>query len=200
MERTRIESPRTPGRPRSDEAHEAILAAALAVLREVGLDALTMEGVATRAGVGKATLYRRWSSKEAMVTEAVTRIVETLPVPDTGDTDADLLALMRDSAALYREPATVPLLSGLVAAMVRSPSIAGAVLSGFHALRRDAVFTVLARAVARGDLPADTDLALAHDLLNGPPFYRALWTGDPVDETFTRAAVAVVLRGLRGAP
>lgn len=200
MERSRIESNRGPGRPRSDEAHAAILDATLAILREVGLDGLTMEGVAARARVGKATLYRRWSSKEAMVAEAVRRIVEAFPVPNTGDTDRDLLELMLDSAALYRDPATVPLLSGLVAAMVRSPSITTAVLSGFHAVRRDAVLVVLERGVRRGDLPADTDTALAVDLLNGPPFYRALWTGDPVDEPFTRAALAVVLRGLRGAP
>jgi AcrR family transcriptional regulator len=200
MERKRIESPRTPGRPRSDEAHEAILDAALAVLRDVGLDGVTMEGVAARAGVGKATVYRRWSSKEAMVTEAVARIVETLPVPDTGDTDSDVLALMLDSAELYRDPATVPLLSGLVAAMVRSPSIASAVLSGFHAIRRDALLAILTRGITRGDLPAHTDVGLAIDLLNGPLFYRALWTGEPVDEPFTGAAVRAVLRGLRGTP
>ena len=70
-------------------------------------------------------------------------------------------------------------------------------LSGFHAVRRDALLAVLDRGIARGDLPPDTDRALVVDLLNGPPFYRALWTRDPVDDAFVRATVTTVLRGLR---
>ena len=78
MERDRIDNqPR--GRPRSEKAHAAILDAAIALTREVGFDALAMEAVAARAGVGKATVYRRWKTKEALLAEAVHRLVQGAP-------------------------------------------------------------------------------------------------------------------------
>src|SRR6476469_1608721 len=115
---------RAPGRPRSDAAHDAILTAAIALVREVGYDAVTMDGIAARAGVGKATVYRRWASKEALVVEALGGILRAIPVPDTGTTRGDLLALLRVALAMYGDPATGMLLSGLVAAMARSAPIA----------------------------------------------------------------------------
>src|SRR5215217_7717783 len=96
---------RRPGRPRSEEAHGAILDAAVALIRELGYDAVTMDGIAARAGVGKATVYRRWKGKETLVVEAVGRIVAAMSVPDTGDTRADLLAMMRGTLRLYEDPA-----------------------------------------------------------------------------------------------
>src|SRR4051794_36543721 len=118
---------RGPGRPRSDEAHAAILRAAIEKVREVGYDAVTMDGIAERAKVGKATLYRRWKSREALVAEALDQLVRSFSVPDTGTTRGDLVHVMRASVGMYRDPATQMLLSGLVAAMARSPRIARAV-------------------------------------------------------------------------
>jgi AcrR family transcriptional regulator len=194
MERARLVS--RPGRPRSEEAHRAILTAAVALVREVGFDAVTMDAIAARAGVGKATVYRRWSAKEELVAEAIAAIVRGVPVPDTGRIAGDVLALMRVALAMYADRATGPLLSGLVAAMARSAPIAAAVRAGFVASWRDAVRQVLARGAARGDLrtPVDTELAL--DLLFGPLFHRYLLTGAPLDERLARAVVDVTLRGL----
>ena len=188
-----LERPR--GRPRSEAAHDAILLAAVALTREVGYDAVTMDGIAARAGVGKTTVYRRWSSKELLVTEAIGRIVRSFPVPHTGSLDGDLLQLMQQAVGMYRDPASLALLSGLVAAMARSTLIAEAVRTGFVASWRDAVRAVLTRGVARGELRADTDIELALDLLGGPPFYRFLITGTAIDERLARALVAAVLRG-----
>ncbi len=200
MERDRLvsppEPPRRPGRPRSEEAHDAILTAAIALTREVGFDAVTMDGIASRAGVGKATVYRRWSSKETLVAEAVGRIVSSAEPPDTGTTRGDLLALLHRNLRMYQDPATGMLLSSLVAAMARSEEIARAVRSGFLASRRTALRQVLERALARGELRKGTDLDVAVDLLSAPLFYRLLATGERLDEALLPEVVDVVLRGL----
>ena len=184
------------GRPRSEEAHSAILEAALTLTRELGYDAVTIEAIAARAGVGKATVYRRWPSKELVIAEGVTRIVRTVAPPDTGTVEGDVLVLMRVTTAMYRDAATGLLLSGLVAAMARSRRVADAVRSGFVAVWRDATRTVLRRATVRGELRANLDIELALDLLSGPLFYRYLMLGRPIDERFTKAVVVAVLRGL----
>src|SRR5262245_1786735 len=114
--RSEAEEGRRPGRPRSEEAHGAILSAGITLTREVGYDALAMDAIAERAGVGKATVYRRWASKETLMAEALDRLVRSIPVPDTGTTEGDLLELMRITMGMYRDPATQALLSGLVAA------------------------------------------------------------------------------------
>lgn len=191
---------RRPGRPRSQEAHGAILSAAISLIREVGYDALAMDAIAARAGVGKATVYRRWATKETLVAEAIERIVRTFSVPDTGSTEGELQAVMLDSVRLYQDPATRGLLAGLVAAMARSERIAQAVRSGFVAARRDALRQVLERGVARGDLRQGLDLELALDLLSGPLVFRALITGGPVHERLTRGIVEAVLRGFAPLP
>ena len=195
MERRSLEKPR-PGRPRSEEANTAILTAAVALVREVGYDAVAMDAIAARAGVGKATVYRRWKSKEALVADAIQAIVRAVPVPDTGTLAGDVRALLRVALAMYRDPATGPLLSGLVAAMARSERIATVVRDGFGGAWRDAMRRMLRRGVARGELPPDADLELAIDLLSAPPFYRYLFTGGPVDERLMQDVVDVVLRGL----
>jgi AcrR family transcriptional regulator len=187
---------RGPGRPRSEAAHSAILAAAIAMVREVGYDATTMDGIAERAGVGKATLYRRWPSKEPLIADALEGIARSFPVPDSGSTRDDLLTVLRGSLGMYRDPATRGLLSGLVAAMARSPMIADAMRGGFLAARTQLMRTVLQRGVARGELRADADLAVAIDLLRGPLLMRGLLSGDPLDEPFVRAVLDVVMRGL----
>src|SRR3954462_9946423 len=94
------------GRPRSQVAHEAILAASIDLIRDVGYDAVSIDAIAARAGGGKATVYRRWKSKEALVCEALELLMLVLPVPDSGTTRGDLLALLRSQQGLYGDPAT----------------------------------------------------------------------------------------------
>lgn len=184
------------GRPRSEEAHRAILAATIELIREVGYDALAMDAVAARAGVGKATLYRRWKAKEPLVCEALERIMRAIPVPGTGTVRGDLRALMREQRALYEDRATRGLLSGLVAAMARSERIAAVVRNGFHKARHDVMLEVFRRAVRRGELRKDLDLEVALDLFNGPMFYRFLFTGLPLDDALANGVIDAVLRGL----
>ena len=194
MERSRIETRRPPGRPRSEEAHAAILEAAVALVREVGYDNVTMDGIAARAGVGKATVYRRWSGKETLVAEAIEGIMRAVPVPDTGSTRSDLARLLRSALTMYRDPATGPLLSGFVAAMARSEVIAAAIRDGFDARWREAMRAVLRRGVARGELRRRLDLDLVIDVASAPLFYRYLMTGGPVNERLVDDVVAATMR------
>jgi AcrR family transcriptional regulator len=196
MKRNRLVT-REPGRPRSPEAHAAILGAAIALVREVGFDAVSIEAIAARAGVGKATIYRRWDGKETLVAEAITHLMSSaMQAPDTGTTRGDVQVLMRVAKGMYSDPATPMLLSGLVAAMARSEPIALAVRGGFVASWRNAMRVVLRRGIARGDLRT-TDLELATDLLAGPALNRALIGGKRIDDRFMRGVVDVVLRGLQ---
>ena len=195
MERRRRPAKKpAPGRPRSPEVHRAILDAAIALIREVGYDAVTMDGIAARAGVGKAALYRRWSSKEALVVEALGQLVAALPVPDTGTLAEDVRLVMRANLHMYLDPASGLLLSGLVAAMARRKPIARAVRRGFVATRHEALRTALERGVARGELRDDVDLDLVVEMLNAPLFYRYLLSGRPVDEPLVAAVTATILR------
>ncbi|HEU4882460.1 MAG TPA: TetR/AcrR family transcriptional regulator [Longimicrobium sp.] len=193
MESDDTDRPR-PGRPRSEEAHTAILRASLELIREVGFDALAMDAIAARAGVGKATVYRRWKNKELLVVEAIDAIVRAVPDPDTGSTEGDLRVLMNATLRMYADPATAALLSGLVAAMVRSEPIARAVRGGFVGMRREAMRRALERGIARGELRAETDLELALDLLSGPMLWRYLIGGQSVDEGLARGSVDAVMR------
>jgi AcrR family transcriptional regulator len=195
MRHVRIEKPAR-GRPRDAAADTAILDAAIALIRDVGYDAVTMDGIAERAGVGKATVYRRWSAKEPLVVEAIGGIMNSMPVPDTGTLAGDVRGLLRSASRMYADRATRQLLTGLVAAMARNDAIARAVREGFAGTWRDAMAQVLRRGVTRGELRPGIDVALATNLLSGPLFHRFLIDGEPVDERFTRRVADVVLRGL----
>ncbi|HET6764778.1 MAG TPA: TetR/AcrR family transcriptional regulator [Longimicrobiaceae bacterium] len=187
---------RSPGRPRSEAAHEAIVSAALALTRAVGYDAVTMEGIAATAGVGKATVYRRWNSKDEVIAEALQRLLRHVPVPDTGTLRGDLLAEQRVLVGMYGNPATRTLLSGLVAAMARSHLISEAVRGGFAGDRIHAIRTVLQRGIARGEVRADVDVETAIDVVAGPLMFRYLMRGEPVDEALGERVVDLALSGL----
>jgi AcrR family transcriptional regulator len=183
------------GRPRDGRADAAIVAAALQLLGEVGVHRFRMDDVAGRAGVGKATIYRRYPSKEQLVAAAVASLVSEIALPDTGTTRGDLLSLMRDAVAVYSRPGAGGLMASLVEAMRGDPALAAAVRGGFLAGRRGALEQVLARGVMRGDLQAGLDMELALDVLGGPLFYRLLITAGPIDERLAQGVVDLILTG-----
>jgi AcrR family transcriptional regulator len=184
------------GRPRDARADAAILEATLALIAEGGVEALRVDDVAERAGVGKATIYRRYRSKDELVVAAVAALVGEIKVPDTGSTEADLRSLMRDAVRVYgREPAAHAM-PALIAAMNRDPNLARATREDFLAARRNALRTVIERGIERGELRADLDVELALDVLGGPLFYRLLVTGGPIDAKLANGVVQLLLRGL----
>jgi AcrR family transcriptional regulator len=184
------------GRPRDGRADRAILSTTLELIAERGVHAFRTEDVAARAGVGKGSIYRRYRSKDALVTAAVAALVrEEIRLPDTGSTRGDLLALMREAVELYSSPLPARLMPNLIGAMAEHPELARAVRGGFIAGRRSALSEVLRRGVERGDLRPDLDLELALDVLGGPLFYRLLVTGGPLDEQLAEGVADLVMRG-----
>jgi AcrR family transcriptional regulator len=193
LERSDALAPRSPGRPRDTRADRAILEATLDLVAERGVYEFRTDDVAARAGVGKGAIYRRYRSKEELVTAAVAALVdEEIVVPDTGSTRGDLLALMREAVDLYRGSRAARLMPNLIGAMAHKPELAQAVRDGFLARRRAALAEVLRRGVERGDLRRDLDLELALDVLGGPLFYRLLVTGGPIDMQLAEGIVDLI--------
>jgi AcrR family transcriptional regulator len=188
-------TPRSLGRPREERADRAILRATLELIAEHGVGDLRMDDIADRARVGKATIYRRYRSKDELVTAAVAALVSEIEVPDTGSTQGDLLGLMRSAVEVYSGSVEAAAMPSLVDAMSRDMELARAVREGFLAGRRAALRVVLARGVERGDLRDDLDFELALDVLGGPLFYRLLVTGGPIDGELARGVVELILRG-----
>ena len=188
-------APRPIGRPRDERADRAILAAALELIAEQGVRDLRMDDVAEQAGVGKATIYRRYRSKDELVTAAIAGLVSEITVPDTGSTRADLLALMRRAVEVYSGSVEAGVMPSLVDAMSRDADLAHMDRDDFLARRRAALRTVLERGTDRGDLRADLDHELALDVLGGPLFYRLLITGGPIDQRLADGVVELILRG-----
>jgi AcrR family transcriptional regulator len=183
------------GRPRSDEAHKAILEATLELLAAHGFSALKVEGVASRAGVGKATIYRRWRSKLPLVVEAFS-LLPALEEVDTGDLVTDLKQMLRSYFELFN---TTPLGTVL-------PSLAGErrhnqalskLLGPVLRERRQPLVHALQRAVARGELPRDLDLELAVDLIVGPIAVRVFFGGGKFHPRLIDSIVDLALSGLR---
>ena len=172
------ESPRrTPGRPRSEASHQAIIRATLEGLVEVGYGALTMEAVRTRAGVGKATIYRRWSSKEELVRDAIVFMHDDFEAPDTGSLRGDyegMAALVRAAAHRAGAATFMPRLLGDAA---NDPQLHAIFYDNLVEPRRAQMRAVLQRAVARGEIRDDVDIELIIDLFAGPVVYRLLITG-----------------------
>lgn len=155
---------RSRGRPRSVDCDQAILDAALAALCDEGYGAMSVEGVAARAGVGKATVYRRWRNKAQILVEALRRhACCDVPLVDTGDVRADLLVMLR---AVQRSMKGVDgrIMAAFVAERSRHPELNEEFERAFVADRRRHVRKILVAAVRRGDLPAHTDVELLADV------------------------------------
>jgi AcrR family transcriptional regulator len=183
------------GRPREERADKAILSATLHLIASRGAGDLRIDDVAERARVGKATIYRRYSSKDELVAAAVTSLVSDIEIPDTGSTEDDLRQLMHNAVNVYRGSLEAGVMPGLADAMHRDPTLARTVREGFLKRRRAALATVLERGVERGDLRADLDIELALDVLGGPLFYRLLVTGGPIDQALADGVAELMIRG-----
>ena len=183
------------GRPRSEEAHQAILDATLELLAEVGFSALTVEGVAGRAGVGKATIYRRWPSKLPLVVEAFGRL-PSLEESDTGDLVTDLKVMLRSYLQLFNSTPLAAVLPSLAGERAHNPELSS-LLEPVLKVRRQPLIAALARAQKRGDLSAELDLELAADLIVGPIAVRLFFAGGKIPPRIVDPVVDLALEGIR---
>jgi AcrR family transcriptional regulator len=186
---------RGPGRPRSEEARRAILAATLELAAEHGPRGIRMEAIAKKAGVSKETLYRWWRSKAEVVLEALAdRGDETIPVPDTGSLPKDLRMFLRATVA-SADPTVARLLRALAAEAASDPAMAQLIRERFVDRRRAALGTILDRAARRGEI-GRADAALALDLVYGSLWYRLIFGIAPLDNAWAdRSAKAITAIG-----
>ncbi|MEV8568607.1 TetR/AcrR family transcriptional regulator [Streptomyces sp. NPDC051322] len=183
---------------RSEKSQQAILSAALELCAERGYARVTIEGIAARAGVSKKTIYRWWPSKGALLLEAVDNaVIRTKPFPDTGDLAADLLAQMTAVVRLLAYPPLGPAYAGILTELQYDDELARAVQEQFIGPRLESCTARLRSAQAQGALPADTDLAMAVELLYGPLYYRHTLRREPHDPARIADLIAHVLRALR---
>ena len=168
---------RPPGRPRSERSHQAIVVATLELLAEHGFQQLTMEQVARRAGVGKATIYRRWPAKADLVKDAIRYFAADFPVPDTGSLAGDYGALSAALLAVARDRNAALLMPRLLSEVASDPEMHAVFSEWLVEPRRAILRTVLRRAIERGELRADADPELLIDMLVGPVIYRFIITG-----------------------
>ena len=186
------------GRPRSQEADRAILAATLDLLGSRGLAAMSIEEVAARAGVGKATIYRRWPSKGLLALDAfVTVFREQQPLPDTGTLRGDLIVALTEWVLAVTGTSMGPMLTSLIAEAQHDPSLRAAwrerVLEPLRSKHR----IMLDRAVARGEIPATVDQEVVLDLFFGAAQHRLLLGHLPLTDEFIREVVDVILDGIQ---
>jgi AcrR family transcriptional regulator len=162
----------------------AVIEALLAELAESGLDALTMEGLARRAGVNKTTLYRRWGSKEELVLDAMLELGERrVPIPDTGSLRDDLLAVAREIITSLATPEA----DALVRAAAADPSPDSKLVEAvqeFWTVRFSLLGEMIERAIERGELPAGTASKPIIEGLLGGIYLRLLVTREPLDDDF----------------
>ncbi|KUL20916.1 TetR/AcrR family transcriptional regulator [Streptomyces regalis] len=195
-----------PGRPRSAAAATAILAATREVLVEVGWSKLTLGDVATRAGVAKTTLYRRWSGKNELVVDAVAELFDELELPDRGTLAADVEGVVLQFAAILARPEAKSGLMAVVAESTRDDALRQRIGESIVDRQKRLVLEGRARAQARGELPPEPDAAesartmdLIFDVIAGAVVHRALVSAEPVDATWARSFTALLLNGLTAA-
>jgi AcrR family transcriptional regulator len=191
---TDAELARRPGRPRSLEVDTSILEAATELFIELGYDGLCVEGVAARAGVSKATIYRRYPSKADLLIAAAAELGRSAkgPIPDTGSLREDLRALGLGYRRLLEDSDAGRAIPAMIVARHRDPELADA-HAAFIAERRAEAADIVRRGVARGEIRADADVELVIDLVAGPLFYKILINGTALEDDYVDRLVDSVL-------
>ncbi len=187
---------RPPGRPRSTAADEAIVRAVLELLLEHGYRGTTMEQVRARAGVGKATLYRRYGSKEELVADAVRHLNQEVPLPDTGNVRDDIMAVASSVLAAAARVGAATFMPRMLAESAGDAEMHAIFYENLVAPRRAVMAEVLRRGVERGELREDLDVELAIDVLTGPWVYRLLISGGVMPSTDPRMLLDLVMGGI----
>ncbi|WP_322678580.1 TetR/AcrR family transcriptional regulator [Nostoc sp. DedQUE03] len=187
----------TSGRPRSIHADQAILRATLDLLAEIGYESMSIEAIASRAGVGKTTIYRRYTSKEELVADAIESLRDDLAIPDTGSFWGDMDILIKNAAKKIDSPLGRQTLALIVSTASSNPQFAEVYWTKYTKLRREAFAKVLERAKSRDEIHKDADVDLIIDLVSGSLYYALIFkpTTEPV-EAYMRRTMNLLLKGI----
>jgi AcrR family transcriptional regulator len=184
------------GRPRSEESEEAILAATIQLLSEKPLRDISMEEIARKAGVGKATIYKWWPSKACVALDAFVRKTNRMvPTPDTGSVRRDILELIRSLIVFYKSAAG-RIMGQFVAESQIDKEFASLFCELFIKPRREASGVIFDRGVERGEIDQDLDRELLLDLTFGPPIYRMIVRHAPLEDKLADEMVSILFDGL----
>ncbi|MEI7024842.1 TetR/AcrR family transcriptional regulator [Paenibacillus sp. y28] len=188
------------GRPRNVETQKSILSASYALLLEQGFEAVTVEKIAEHAKVSKATIYKWWPNKAAVVIDGfLSAANERLPVPDTGSVYEDILIHATNLTRFLRSREGA-VISEIIGEGQLDPVLGEACRTRYFRPRRLEARLMLERAVKRGELDQALDIELSIDLIYGPIFYRLLLTGGELNDTYVQDLVRGAFTGIRSAP
>jgi AcrR family transcriptional regulator len=185
------------GRQRSEESEDAILKATLCLLKEKPLRDITIDEIARRAGVGKATIYKWWPSKAYVALDAFTRNMSRMvTIPDTGSAERDFKEQLHSLYAFYASPAG-KILRQFLAEAQSDKEFASLFRARFLKPRQEAVGIIFDRAVKRGEIDSKLDRALVMDMIYGPGIFRLMIEHAPLDRKVADAIICTLYRGLR---
>jgi AcrR family transcriptional regulator len=182
-------------RPRSEEARRKALAAAVDVIVDKGVGDLTIEEVAQRSGVAKTTIYRHWPERASLIVDTVRSCFEHVSTPDTGSLRGDLEAYFAGMVRADLTGKVGQLMPCLISAAGRDPEIE-LLVDRISVERQQPILAVVARAQARGELPADLDSRVVVGTIVGPIVYRKLVGRQPVDAAYLSGCLDVAIAGL----
>lgn len=185
------------GRPRNVETHKSILSASYDLLLENGFGAVTVEKIAERAGVSKATIYKWWPNKAAVVIDGfLAAAADRLPIPDTGTAFQDIL-IHATNVTLFMISREGKIIAELIGEGQFDAGLAEAYQTRYIHPRRLEARQLLERGVQSGELRGDLDIELSIDLIYGPIFYRLLVTGGLLDDVYIHKLVDSAFQGIR---
>lgn len=187
---------RGPGRPREERVTGAVLTAVVDLITEQGIGAVTMDAVASRAGVSKPAMYRRWPTKQDLIIAAAETRLGVLSVPDLGDFRAELRFVLTARLDAYRLPGSDRLIAGLIGAAAEAGAARGQYAEYTERITSE-TRRVLERGVERGDVDPDTDVRAAATLVAAPLIFRLIGEQEMPDARFVETLVELVARAVR---
>jgi AcrR family transcriptional regulator len=192
---------RTRGRPRSEKARLAILAAAGELMLEGGVNAASMEAIAERAGVSKATIYKWWPSRGAVALDGfLAQAQDTIAVPEGLSTREGLRFQVGALIELFRDTPSGPLMRALVSQAECDPEIARAVRERWLAPRRAVAYGIIRDGMASGELRPDVDVSVVSDQLFAPIYHRLIFGHEPLDDQLADRLVDQAMAGIAASP
>jgi AcrR family transcriptional regulator len=192
---------KTPGRPRSNKSHQAILGATLELLGEVGFETMSIEAISARAGVGKTTIYRRYISKEELVADAIESIRENVVIPNTGNLWSDLDELIENAAQITLSPLGRQTVAMIISSASRNSQFAQIYWTKYLQPRREAFAIVIKRAKMRNEIQPDLDPSLVFDSMSGIMLYILIF--QPTTESwseYVRRVLHLLFKGALSEP